>query len=89
MPIANTTVAPTATIPCTVKEFNAAFCQFFRAIGDKSNSQEGIANMYKCLVLHYLGIQTPTEAELQCAANVLETATSNAVARGWMLDIPY
>lgn len=74
-----------STFPCTVKEYNAAFCQFFKAIGDKSNTQEGIANMYKGLQLHYLGLINPTDEELESAACALQVATNNAVYRGWML----
>ena len=75
-----------ATFPCTVKEFNATAGKFFRAVTDPSNTQEGIANMYKGLVLHYLGIQNPTDEELERAATVLEVMTTNATLRGWNLQ---
>lgn len=77
-----------ATIPCTVAEFNAAFCEFHKAIGDRSNTQAGIANMYKCLVLHYLGTQDATDEEIKATARTLELAQSEAMMRGWNLVTP-
>ena len=77
-----------STIPCTVEEFNAAFCQFHDAIGFTHHSQEGIANMHKCLVLHYLGIEGATDEEIEKCATWLMVATNGAIRRGWDLEVP-
>ena len=77
-----------STFTCSIEEFNEAFTKFFREIGDKSNSQESIGNMYKALTLMYLGIQNPTDEQLERAAMILECATSNAIRRGWTLETP-
>lgn len=77
-----------ATFDCTKEEFNAGVCQFIQAAGDKSNTQRGIANMHKGLVLLYLGMSDVTDAEVETAAIFLEVATNGAIARGWDLIVP-
>lgn len=74
-----------ATFPCSIEEFNIAFCAFNAAIGNKSNTQEGIANMYKGLQLHYLGLQNVTDEEIERCAVILEVATREATYRGWSI----
>lgn len=74
-----------ATIPCTEKEFNKAWCKFNTAIGDKRNSQESIAAGWHGLSLQYLGLQNVTAEQLEKCADVLKMAHSGAVARGWDL----
>ncbi len=75
-----------SAIPCTIEQFNQAFCEFHREIGDKSHTQDEISNMHKGLVLHYLGIQDASEHQMERAAECLKIATSGALRRGWSLD---
>ena len=71
-----------------VADFNIAFCEFQKAIGFKNNTQDGIANMHKCLSLHYLGLQNVTQEEVEKCATWLEIATKGALLRGWNLIEP-
>lgn len=74
-----------STIPCTIEQFNKAVCDFNEAAGLKTNTQDGIANMHKCLVLHYLGIENATTEEIETSAIWLEIAQNGAIRRGWDL----
>lgn len=77
-----------STIPCTIEQFNKAFCEFNEAAGLKTNTQDGIANMHKGLVLHYLGIEKATDEDIERSARCLHIATSGAIRRGWHLSVP-
>jgi hypothetical protein len=77
-----------STFPCSVKEFNAQFCNFQKISGDKTKTQDQVALAYKCLALHYLGVQNATEKEIEACAMYLEIASVGAYARGWHLIEP-
>lgn len=62
------------TIECTVSEFNAAFVRFNDEIGNKNNSQDSIGNLWKGLVLHYLGMQDATDGDVERSAIFLNVA---------------
>lgn len=64
---------------------NRAFGRFLSEIGNKNHSQESIKNLYKGLVLHYLGLQNPTDEMIEKYSMLLEVATQGAIARGWDL----
>ena len=76
------------TIKCTREEFNQAFVEFRKQIGITSNTQDQIGNMYKGLVLHYLGIQDIDDDEVDKCAEWLKVASKEALARGWTLLTP-
>lgn len=75
-----------ATIPCTTLQMSKAWCKFNTAIGDKSYSQESIACLHKGMVLHYLGLIDPTDAQLEIWSTAVDVATKGAYARGWTLE---
>lgn len=77
-----------STLKCTLSEFNQAFVQFHKEIGNKNNSQASIANMHKCLTLMYFGLEDVTEEEVERCAVTLQVATHGAVYRGWDLIEP-
>lgn len=73
-----------ATIPCTKQEYSQFYFQFTSAIKDNNNTDEGITNAYKCLVLAYLGCKDDlTELEKQNMAMSLELAMQQAIDNGW------
>ena len=77
-----------ATFPCSAVDFKKAFCEFQAAIETKNSTQEGIANMHKCLVLHYIGLENVTDDELDSCASWLRVATNEAQLRGGSLQAP-
>jgi len=77
-----------STFNCSLAEFNKGVCDFIREAGLRSNTQDGIANMHKGLVLMYLGIQDITDEQMETAATFLEIATIGAMKRGWHLVRP-
>ncbi len=77
-----------ATITCTWEEFCKAFCDFNDAIGNTNNTQDGIGNLWKGLVLHYFGVQDITDEQIERAVVMLNVAHHGAIFRGWDLLEP-
>lgn len=78
-----------ATIECTKQEFFAAFRMFKDEISKKSQTQDAIGNLWKGLVLHYLGLNADTtESEVEFCASLIEAAGHEARYRGWTLIEP-
>lgn len=77
-----------STIECTREEFNQAFIMFHKEIGIISNSQESIGNLWKGLVLHYLGMQNASDRDIELSATMLKVAFRDATYRGWTLEEP-
>lgn len=76
------------TLTCTKQEFFGHCGEFWKIFSNKNNSQDGVANAHKCLVLYYLGIQDINDDELESCASMLMCMTNNATARGWHLMTP-
>ncbi len=77
-----------STIPCTKKEFLAQCGEFWKIMSNKNNTQEGVGNAYKCLVLYYFGMEETTDDDLESCASMLKCVTDNAMRRGWHLQEP-
>lgn len=77
-----------ATIECTYDEFCSAWHMFRDEISKRSNSQDSIGNLWKGLVLHYMGIRDITDEQLERAASMLKVAHYGAIMRGWDLIEP-
>ena len=78
-----------STIACTNKEFKAALGDFWTECGKTSNTQDQIANGHKCVCLMYLGVTDfEDDDDMQRSADLLIATTSNALRRGWDLELP-
>jgi len=75
-----------ATIPCTKQEYSSFYYQFTTAVDDLTNTNEGVTNAYKCLILAYLGCQDDlTDLEKANMAMSLELAMQKAIEKGWQV----
>lgn len=74
-----------STITCTVAEFNKAVLDFRKVTCSTKSTQTDVALAHKCLVLHYLGCEFPTDEDLDRSAMFLESTITEAMRRGWTL----
>jgi len=72
---------------CDFEQFDVAYKQFTIAIGDATNTQDGIGNMYRGLVLHFLGLRCSSEQYCQ-AGDMLASAIHEGTMKGWTLKKP-
>lgn len=77
-----------STIPCTIPEFNSALSFFLTEIKNLSNNQDSIGNLWKGLLLHYMGINEHTDEEIQRCAAWIQYAEETATRYGWLLEEP-